>query len=315
MKYIKLTCVFLFIIQISNTFSQSNADYFPWKTGDMWEYTLYYWPDIDTLQTIVIDDSTDEEGNIYTSYFSRAINPIEPPSALLLDTVVYKIDTNLYVYGPGFEKWGNIYRLNGNAGDQWVFWDYSHGGGGPYEMARIDSVSEIIIFGDTTKIMFMRYYSANDSTDTLGIFARYYDQLLKGFGFYFRGGVELDAQIYLHGCVIDGVLYGDTTQVVTSVNELQGYGYFTDDFVLFPNYPNPFNSSTKIPLKLSNEGIVSLAIYDVLGKEIMKLVDKQFYPTGYYEFNWEANNAVSGVYYYVVSINKNRKIRSMVLLK
>jgi len=319
MKYIKLTCVFLFAIQIYTAFSQSNADYFPWKTGDMWEYTLYYWPDIDTLQMVVIDDSTDEYGNIYTTYFSRAINPIEPPSALLQDTIIYKIDTSLYVYHRYFDfnngEWINVYRLNGNAGDQWVMWDYNLVGGYGCEMARIDSINDINLFGQNTKLMYMSYFwEYFDGTDTIKLY-RYADQLAKGFGFYFRGGAELNAQLYLRGCVIDGVLYGDTTRIITSVNELQIYNYFTDDFVLFPNYPNPFNSSTKIPLKLSNEGIVSLTIYDVLGKEVMKLVDKQFHPTGYYEFSWEGNNAVSGVYYYVASINENRKIRSMVLLK
>ena len=312
MKYIKLNCVFLFIIQISNTFSQSNADYFPWKTGDMWEYTLYYWPDIDTLQTIVTDDSTDEEGNIYTTYFSRAINPIEPPSALLLDTVVYKIDTNLYVYGPGFEKWGNIYRLNGNAGDQWVFWDY---GTGVYEIARIDSIADISIFGSIREIMYMRYFATNDTLDTLGILARYSDQIIKGIGFYFRGAAELDAQLYLHGAVIDGILFGDTTQVVTSVDYLQNNSNYLNNFALFQNYPNPFNSSTNIPIKLNYEGVVSLIIYDILGREVTKLVDKKFYPLGYYEFNWDGKNAVSGIYYYEAIVNEYRMVRNLVLLK
>ncbi|MCL4279240.1 MAG: hypothetical protein KJZ60_06065, partial [Ignavibacteriaceae bacterium] len=73
---------------------------------------LYYWPEIDTLQTIVIDDSVDEAGNIYTTYFSRAINPIEPPPVLLTDTLVYKIDTSLYVYHRYFDfnygQWINV---------------------------------------------------------------------------------------------------------------------------------------------------------------------------------------------------------------
>lgn len=319
MKYIKLTCVFLFIIQIPKAFSQRNADYFPWKTGDMWEYTLYYWPDIDTLQTIVIDDSTDEEGNIYTTYFSRAINPIEPPSALLQDTIIYKIDTSLYVYHRYFDfnngEWINVYRLNGNAGDQWIMWDYSHAGTGPFEMAKIDSIKEIFLFGQNTNRMYISYFwSFFDGTDTIKLY-RKYDQLAKGFGFYFRGGAELDAQIYLHGCVIDGLLFGDTTKIVTSINEVQKYNNFDYDFTLFQNYPNPFNNSTKIPIKLNNEGLVSLTIYDQLGSEVSKLVDKKFFHSGYYEFSWSGKNAVSGIYYYEATVNENRIVRNLVLLK
>lgn len=312
MKYIKLTFVFLFSIQIYTAFSQSNADYFPWKTGDMWEYTLYDWPYIDTLQSIVIDDSVDEAGNIYTTYFSRAINPIQPPSALLLDTVIYKIDTNLYVYGPGFEQWGNIYRLNGNTGDQWVFWDY---GIGVYEIARIDSIADISIFGGISKIMYMRYFATDDTLDTLGILARYTDQLIKGIGLYFRGAAESNAQIYLHGAVIDSILFGDTTRVITSVNDIQSYNSAKIDFLLLQNYPNPFNDYTKIPIKLIKGGIISLTIYDLLGREAVKLVENQFYSSGYYEFTWEVKNEVSGLYFYELVVDHNRAVRCLVLLK
>lgn len=302
--------ILIILIYTLPSFCQNNADYFPWKTGDMWEYTLYYWPDIDTLQTIVIHDSTDEEGYIYTTYFSRAINPVEPPSALLLDTVVYKIDPNLYVYGPGFEKWGNLYRLNGNAGDQWVFWDYSHGGGGPYEMARIDSISDIIIFGETTKIMFMRYYATNDSTDTLGILARYYDQLIKGFGFYFRGGAELDAQIYLHGCVIDGILYGDTT--VVSVEKMKEINPF--NFELQQNFPNPFNPQTKIKFYIPERTFVKLKVFDLLGNEVESLVNEEK-DIGYHEIDFDGSGLPSGVYFYTLQTSEFIQTKKMVLLR
>jgi hypothetical protein len=302
--------IILVLIYVVPSFCQNNADYFPYKTGDMWEYTLYFWPDIDTLQTLVIDDSTDDDGNIYTTYFSRAINPIEPPSALLLDTIVYMIDTNLYVYGPGFEKWGNIYRLNGKAGDQWVFWDYSHGGGGPYEMARIDSISDIIIFGDTTKIMFMRYYSANDSTDTLGIFARYYDQLLKGLGFYFRGAAELDAQLYLHGAVIDGILYGDTT--VVSVEKLNDET--PSEFGLKQNFPNPFNPQTKIKFYIPERIFVKLKIFDALGNELETLVNEET-DAGNYEVVFKGSDLPSGIYFYTLQTPKFSQTKKMVLLR
>ncbi|MEJ5261257.1 MAG: T9SS type A sorting domain-containing protein [Ignavibacterium sp.] len=323
MKYIKLTCVFLFSIQIYTAFSQSNADYFPWKTGDMWEYILYYWPDIDTLQSIVIDDSIDETGNIYTTYFSRAINPIQPPSALIQDTIVYKIDSSLYVYHRYFDfnngEWINVYRLNGNSGDQWVMWDYSHSGVGPFEIAKIDSIKEYNLFGQNTKMMYMSYFWASvDGTDTLKLY-RYYDQLVKGFGFYFRGGAELNAQLYLRGCVIDGVLYGDTTQIVTSVDELQRYSYFINDFALLPNYPNPFNSSTNIRFEIREYSFVSIKVYNITGKEIKTLLEKELAP-GNYLISWEAKDEKnysppSGIYFIKLNAGSFNKTIKAVLLK
>ena len=317
MRYIKLTCVFLFAIQICTAFSQNNADYFPWKTGDMWEYTLYYLPDIDTLQTIVIDDSTDEEGNIYTTHFSRAINPIRPPYTLLIDTLIYKIDSYLYVYHRYFDfnngEWINVYRLNGNAGDQWVMWDYSYIGVGPFEMARINFITDTLLFGIESKLMEVIYFISGDSTDTLGL-VRYRDQLIKGIGFYSRVPAELDAQIYLHGAVINGILYGDTTNTVVSVHENPAELNPASVFTLLPNYPNPFNSSTKIPLKLSNEGIVSLTIYDVLGREVATLVD-EYREAGSYELEFDASNLPSGMYIYRLQSGSYSDIKKMILSK
>ena len=317
MKYIKLTCVFLFAIQIYTAFSQSNADYFPWKTGDMWEYTLYYWPDIDTLQTVVIDDSTDEYGNIYTTYFSRAINPIEPPSALLQDTIIYKIDTSLYVYHRYFDfnngEWINVYRLNSNAGDQWVMWDYSHIGVGPFEMARINFITDTMLFGIQSKLMEVIYFISGDSTDTLGL-VRYHDQLIKGIGFYSRVPAELGAKMYLHGAVINGILFGDTTQIITAVDDNHLDNNVEVDFLLFQNYPNPFNGSTRIPFKLTNEGIVSLNIYDVLGREVATLVD-EYREAGSYELEFDASNLPSGMYIYRLQSGSYSDVKKMILSK
>lgn len=317
MKCTLLTCVFLFIIQIPNSLCQSNADYFPWKTGDMWEYTLYYWPDIDTLQTIVIDDSTDEDGNIYTTYFSRAINPVEPPPVLLQDTIVYKIDTSLYVYHRYFDfnngEWINVYRLNGNSGDQWVMWDYSHTGSGPFEMARINFITDTVLFGFNSKLMEIIYFISGDSTDTTGL-VRKHEQLLKGIGLYLKIAAELDAQIYLHGAVIDSILFGDTTQVITSINYIQLDSNTEVDFILFQNYPNPFNPSTTISWQLPVGNWQTLKIYDVLGNEIATLVD-EFKPAGKYEVYFDALGLSSGIYFYQLKVENYIETKKMQLMK
>jgi hypothetical protein len=319
MNYLKLTCVFLFAIQISTTFSQSNADYYPWKTGDMWEYTLYYWPEIDTLQTIVINDSTDEEDNIYATYFTRAINPIEPPSPLLTDTLVYKIDPSLYVYHRYFDfnyfgEWINAYRLNGNAGDQWVMWDYSHTGAGPFEMAKIDSIKESVLFEQNTNIMYMSYFWAFfDGTDTIKLF-RYYDQLAKGFGLYFRVASELDALLFLQGCVIDGFLYGDTTKIITSINDQQNDYSSAYDFTLFQNYPNPFNPTTTISYLLPKNGLVALKVFDILGIEVASLVNET-QEAGSYSVIFNASQLPSGIYFYTLTSVNFMATKKLILLK
>lgn len=307
--------ILLVLLYIIPSLCQDNSDYFPYKTGDMWEYTLYYAPEIDTFQTIVIDDSTDEDGNILTTYFSRAINPIEPPSPLLTDTLVYKIDTSLYVYHRYFDfnyfgEWINAYRLNGIAGDQWIIWDYSHTGVGPFEMAKIDSISETILFGQNSKVMYVSYFWAYyDGTDTIKLY-RYYDQLAKGFGFYFRGGAELDAQIYLHGCVINGILYGDTTLV--SVEETNQE--FPSAFKLQQNYPNPFNPQTNIKFYVPERTFVKLKVFDLLGNKIDNLINEEK-DSGYHEIIFDGSDLPSGVYFYTLQTSDFIQTKKMVLLR
>jgi hypothetical protein len=72
-------------------------------------------------------------------------------------------------------------------------------------------------------------------------------------------------------------------------------------FALYQNYPNPFNPSTKIQFSSDLSAHVKLVIYDILGKEIMTLIDASFFP-GQYAFEWNGVNAdgaqmPSGVYY------------------
>jgi hypothetical protein len=72
-------------------------------------------------------------------------------------------------------------------------------------------------------------------------------------------------------------------------------------FKLSQNYPNPFNPETTIRYSMAKEGKVSLIIFDILGKEIRKLVDEHK-RAGYYEVKWDGKdnygiNASSGIYF------------------
>jgi|WetSurMetagenome_2_1015567.scaffolds.fasta_scaffold15865_1 hypothetical protein len=67
-------------------------------------------------------------------------------------------------------------------------------------------------------------------------------------------------------------------------------------FELRPNYPNPFNPSTTIDYQMPEEGIVRLAIYDMLGREVVELV-RGSQPAGYYSVRWDASSVASGIYY------------------
>jgi peptidoglycan/xylan/chitin deacetylase (PgdA/CDA1 family) len=85
-------------------------------------------------------------------------------------------------------------------------------------------------------------------------------------------------------------------------------------FALKQNYPNPFNPSTKIHYEVSSKQLVTLKVYDMLGKEIDSLVNEEK-ASGTYELIWNANNVASGVYYYRMQAGNFVETKKMVLLK
>jgi hypothetical protein len=69
------------------------------------------------------------------------------------------------------------------------------------------------------------------------------------------------------------------------------------EYSLEQNYPNPFNPSTKIRYQLPKETKVTIKIYDILGAEVISLVDEKKEP-GYYEVELNGKDLSSGIYFY-----------------
>lgn len=91
------------------------------------------------------------------------------------------------------------------------------------------------------------------------------------------------------------------------------------EFALEQNYPNPFNPNTVIRYSIVSPSLVSLKIFDVLGKEVKTLVNKA-QANGVYEVNWngddELGNKVStGVYFYRIDAGDFVETKKMMLLK
>ena len=88
---------------------------------------------------------------------------------------------------------------------------------------------------------------------------------------------------------------------------------------LYQNYPNPFNPSTEIRFELPKPDHVSLVIFDILGRQVRTLIDKEMKP-GYYSYKWNGLNAddlqvAAGVYYVLLQTAKKRFVKKMVLLR
>lgn len=100
----------------------------------------------------------------------------------------------------------------------------------------------------------------------------------------------------------------------TLVNVGNQTGIVPNEYKLYSNYPNPFNPSTKIRFAIPTNGVAVVKIYNSLGKEVSTLVNR-YHTAGEYEYNFDASNLSSGVYFYTLTAGNYRETKKMVLLK
>ncbi|MEW6653769.1 MAG: T9SS type A sorting domain-containing protein [Bacteroidota bacterium] len=86
------------------------------------------------------------------------------------------------------------------------------------------------------------------------------------------------------------------------------------NFDLYSNYPNPFNPSTKISYSLPDVSFVTLKVFDILGREIVTLVN-EVKPSGKHEVEFDASELPSGTYVYKLTAGNYQTIRKMLLIK
>ncbi|MBI2428218.1 MAG: T9SS type A sorting domain-containing protein [Ignavibacteriales bacterium] len=85
-------------------------------------------------------------------------------------------------------------------------------------------------------------------------------------------------------------------------------------FVLEQNFPNPFNPSTTIRFSLPKSGLVSLKVFDLLGKEIAELMSSEI-SAGTHSVRWNASHVPSGMYFYTLRTDKFTGTKKLLLLK
>ena len=85
-------------------------------------------------------------------------------------------------------------------------------------------------------------------------------------------------------------------------------------FRLYNNYPNPFNPTTNLSFDIPNVGMVTLEVFDVLGRKVSTLINERKAP-GSYTISFNANGLSSGIYFARLSTDNNIQIKKMTLLK
>lgn len=125
-------------------------------------------------------------------------------------------------------------------------------------------------------------------------------------------GLDKNNNVYATGIMQQKFITLKFSQALTNLGHLSNE--LPNEFNLEQNYPNPFNPSTKIKFEIPKSSRVKLIIYDLLGREISKIVNEEL-KLGTYEIEWDASNFASGIYFYTIETNEYSETRKLILLK
>ena len=110
------------------------------------------------------------------------------------------------------------------------------------------------------------------------------------------------------GVGMSGVI---TVEAATDINDKN---ITIDQYRLDQNFPNPFNPSTKITYSIPERSNVSIKVFDLLGSEVIELVNGEV-ETGQYDLTFNTNNLPSGIYFYKLQAGSFVETKKMILLK
>ena len=85
-------------------------------------------------------------------------------------------------------------------------------------------------------------------------------------------------------------------------------------FCVSNNFPNPFNPNTNFEFSLPNTCMVSIKVFDILGRQVITLLN-EVKSAGTYRVTWNASTLSSGLYFYRVQAGKNTAVKKAILLK
>lgn len=154
--------------------------------------------------------------------------------------------------------------------------------------------------------------------------------ILKRQMFYYNTNMELESGINFlnNGFVVAGsVYYGavstyfkrtyiarlDSNLNTSPISNIPNVNTIINNFQLYQNYPNPFNPSTLIKFSIPKNGIVTLKIYNTIGKEIHS--SSKHFLNGINQIEYFSNNLSSGIYFYSLQFEENIQTKKMIFVK
>lgn len=297
---------FLFSYQVCPQINSNNS-YFPLVVGNTW---IYQTKDKVRTDTITVIKTQYVKGILYYAVkdFSAFYlwYRMENNKLFIVDTAAFQLDsTNIKEY--------LLYNFTTDIGSKWDIplkdshLSCSYGAAIELKSHKETVNSPAGIFNNCS-------YFLRTSMCFFGIHSE--EKFANGIGkvFYTVEGFESPPQNY----------YLVSYDLVTGINEQS----IVDGYKLGQNYPNPFNPFTTIKYSIGEKTIhdyqaknlfsslqlVSIKIYDLLGREVASLVNEEKLP-GHYEIIFDGSHLTSGVYFYQLKINTNVMAKKMISLK
>ncbi|MHB1049330.1 MAG: T9SS type A sorting domain-containing protein [Bacteroidota bacterium] len=298
MKYyscILLLISSLFLFAFTESSAQplySDLSYYPLKMGTTWSYT-HYGPYITFVE---ITDTATIHGNKYYRMLTNTHDDYGRPYSYVqwqrIDNDTVK--SIWYNYNDTIVD-ARIYHLNPNIGDTLL------GNSGYYGYLII-----LVSTCDTVTLPVGTFYNC--------FHYKHYVQFNEG-GFvesWLAPGIGLIKYI-ARSRHYDKTFVLDSSSLISHIHD-KGTGIIVSTTELLENYPNPFNPRTTMRYQIHKEGIVTIDIFDVLGRAMNRLV-QEHRNIGTYYVDWNADNLPGGVYFAILRANQSSVVRKMVLQK
>lgn len=237
------------------------------------------------------------------------------PSARILDSLIRRNNERTAFYMTWGWRDGGQHTINGHSSPD--FRDYYHmqdSVTAAYTRISAELNTQLLPAGnawkiaktiDSSLVMWLPdgYHPALIGTYLTAcvFYAKFFNE--SPIGLSYIAGISPETAAFLQTCANQATLSIHNSDVI-----------IPSDFILIRIYPNPFNSNTNIEYSLLQSGKVYIAIYDILGRKIAKLVDKNQI-AGKYLISWNADNYPTGIYFLKTSLDDYSQLQKMVVMR
>ncbi|MDQ3020806.1 MAG: T9SS type A sorting domain-containing protein [Bacteroidota bacterium] len=229
-------------------------------------------------------------GVVYSTNNGNSFTNLATFPPIYIKTILYASHNTIYV--------SDAYGLNRSTDNGLTFTDIgSHSAGVSLRAACLNSSEDLFVSLDNRNV----FHSTNRGDNWTQV----------------NDGLPTDTYIYSF-TLCDGTIFAGTNNsgvyVYDDLSSISSSNNFVNDFKLYQNYPNPFNPNTVISYRLAVSGFAALKVIDVLGKEVVTLVNQK-QDAGNYEVEFNGQDLPSGIYYYKIQTNNFTSTKKMLLVK